>query len=40
LAITLLVELIRWSRERRSDNRTASNTTMITHAGEADRTLG
>ena len=40
LAITLLVELIRWSRERRSDNRTASNTTMITHADEADRTLG
>ena len=40
LAITLLVELIRWSRERRSDNRSASDTTMITHADEADRTLG
>ena len=40
LTITLLVELVRWSRERRTDNRTASNTTMITHADEADRTLG
>jgi len=40
LAITLLIELIRWSRERRSNKCTASNTTMITHADEADRTLG
>jgi membrane protein DedA with SNARE-associated domain len=40
LSITLLVELIRWARERRSDKRTASSTTMITQADEADRTLG
>jgi len=40
LAITLLVELIRWSRERRAGKRTEANTTMITHADEADRTLG
>jgi len=40
LAITLLVELIRWSRERRTGKRTEASGTMITHAGEADRTLG
>ena len=40
LAITLLVELIRWSRERRAGKRTETSGTMITHADEADRTLG
>lgn len=40
LAITLLVELIRWSRERRAGKRTEASGTMITHADEADRTLG
>jgi membrane-associated protein len=40
LSITLLVEVIRWARERRSDKRAAASTTMITHADEADRTLG
>ncbi len=40
LAITLLVELIRWSRERRSAKRAEASGTMITHADEADRTLG
>ena len=40
LAITLLVELIRWSRERRAGKRTETSGTMITHVDEADRTLG
>ena len=40
LAITLLVELIRWSRERRAGKRTETSGTMITHADEADRSLG
>ena len=39
LVITLLVELIRWSRERRTGKRTEASGTMITHADEADRTL-
>ena len=40
LAITLLVELIRWARERRAGKRSEASGTMITHADEADRTLG
>jgi membrane protein DedA with SNARE-associated domain len=40
LSITLVVEVIRWVRERRRAERSEPATTVITHADDADRTLG
>lgn len=40
LSITLLVEMIRWAKERRASRNGAATTMMTTHADDADRTLG
>jgi membrane protein DedA with SNARE-associated domain len=40
LSITLLVEVIRWFKDRRAARRTAPAVAVIAHADDADRTLG
>ena len=40
LSITLLVEVIRWIKDRRAAGRTSPAVAVIAHADDADRTLG
>ena len=40
LSITVLVEVVRWLRDRRTTARAVQDATLIAHADDADRTLG